>query len=471
MEEMKFVSEYDKKKSNDTPAYYNLIEVSAIPPLAKGYTTEGNIVWNNGEIGGDACITPRQLVPTTYVAEDLTGATYSQEISSRWFLAGDGIKYTYTEGGTTHTGDLLGDMVACGQASNILNSWQVPSRYMVGVVSGYTPTNTGGISGVVVNVWNHLLSYSPHTTVYNNKTKYGQGVTTYAFCPGSGAILQKSLTDIIDMANVSPSANLFTAAASVTADISPTGYPIFAWQYYNGKVNQLSNPIETIKGCNWKQNVIVAQGVNGSAWQEMSIRSNIDIAQLASMVGTVGSAAKIMGGGLFGGMVGMSNESIGEGISSGILGGGVSLTAGIAATVKGKQQLQLLHGQSKSSAITIGNRTTNVFRDTGKNRFYLMTTTYDDEDMKSFDTFLTRYGYNVGNMAIKKEHFWCRHDFVFIKVNSISIKSKNAGAELLDKVVQQLKVGMRIWRVAPNATSMLASGNRQALNDKGEEIK
>lgn len=381
-------------------------------------------------------------------------------------------------------GNVISDLIEDGNINCILNYWEIPDEYLGAFIdpTNYNPEDND-ITGVIDSIYNNLkadsIIYVPYSagaqSVINNKARYGQSVTVKVYNPASGASLTKHIYDALPD-NASPSASQFALEYRVAADIRPEGCPIFAFKYNDGGTNQLGNATEYIKGANWKKSTITGSGVNGSYFDKLALNNAREELNTRTALGIIGSAATL-GVGLASG--GITNMMMGAELAgtAGLMSnvpnefkiGGAGLAATVGSYILSRQKLEnqenLLNARSITAVAPIQIGNSDFIRDTGMNKFLYVFTSYNENDMYNFDTFLTRYGYNVGNMAINNRHFYSREHFNYVKVNDIQLISNAAGTDyyvgksILEKVEQQLKQGVRIWRVKPDAHYLLPDGN------------
>ena len=168
---------------------------------------------------------------------------------------------------------------------------------------------------------------------------------------------------------------------------------------------------------------------------------------------------------------GSTASGIGQILTGNIAGGVGSIASGIGTVAttamngynmskaQQEQQQLLQHASIAASAqISVGN--SNFARECGMNTFIMIISQYSDTDTIAYDTFLTKYGYNVGNKIITNLDFYTRPAFNYVKVNDITIESVTGSLNLINMVKEQLKLGVRIWHKKPNYLDMTAGGNR-----------
>lgn len=123
-------------------------------------------------------------------------------------------------------------------------------------------------------------------------------------------------------------------------------------------------------------------------------------------------------------------------------------------------QMEILGTRSRLATSNVSSGNSDTLRELTGNEFIMVVAQYSPEDLTNFDTFLTRFGYNVGNRRITNADFYSRPAYNFVQINDMTIQSVTGNEALIDLAKSQLKIGLRIWHKAPNAADMEASGNR-----------
>lgn len=507
----KFTKVENLKIDNDTENVFRMLEVTAITPVMYAVKVNGTLITKlitpvkqmlGFILSGDAADllvssnpNPRKLVPVTYHAKKLDGTTVDNVLGTSWFpenkqSGGINTDYSITlyavddsAVGKSIEGDLLSDFKAMAMDNNAINYWEIPSYYISSAQyrsGGYNPTSpvvAGCLTEITPIYESSSVGYTNNS--YNNKARYSQSVRVTVYNPCSGARLEKSVADLLPSTAL-PSNTTHNLAYAITADLRPDGCPIFSWAYADGE-SVLDHGMQLIKGGSWKKVPLTASGLSGSYFNRLSKQN--DIANTALLVGgalaapVVGKIAGLAAEGMSEtiqyagqsyqplakvakpGMTGIRNTLLGiqSASSRGI---GPAIGGYALASIKQLQQQELLSAQGIAAEGPKFTADSDYGKDIGENKFHYYITEYDKEDMKDYDTFLEKYGYNVGNMVIGTQHFWSRDNFVYVRINDITIKSEKAGQELLDKVTDQLKAGVRIWRKAPTIAAMNPGGNR-----------
>lgn len=432
----------------------------------------------------------RKLESTELKLYKLDGTYKSIELHVRWWNKDNGLcDYSIPVNEKTVKGDLIKDFRNNGRDADIVNCWEIPSFYQNNLNTQhgdyyskkYNPEaeedggGTGGYGGVVriANaIYNKILSIT--TNQYgNNKTKYKNSYQIKIFNPVNAAEINKELYEIISPAST-PAQNSYNIDYVITADIRPQGAPIFAFKYINKK-SQLSTPIETLKGGTWRNIPLTATGISNQNLLDYQINNEAKRSKLGSIGQVALGIGSIVGGialgaGSAAGTAATAGAAaplgaLGATAAGGLLAGGIGLIKsgvggfiGSSARQQQQQEELAVEGVSAAASITVGS--SEYAREIGLNYFFACITRYSDADMVAYDSFLTKYGYNVGNKPISNADFWSRPAFNYIKINDITIQSQSASLEMLEKVKQQLKAGVRIWHKAPNVQDMASGGNK-----------
>lgn len=466
----------------ETPmTQYDMFEAGGVTYQYYDSAAVGGITINTGT--GDSAINTftkmivpngRPLIPTTYSVNLPDGTYKSVSLGTRlWRHDSDaennnkGIEYeveVQQKTGTSPTtvtikGDLFKDMRNNGRDNDIVAYYEIPKLYgefEQGI--GYNPTvdsNYGGLIGCKNKVTINNTTFAPKV-VFNNKARYSQNCTVKVYSPVSGRFIDKRLFEICNPGTLP--ASTMVGEYFITADVRAQGSPIFGWSYLNG-VSQKSSLAEVITGGNWRN---VALGIEGMSninlaqhrLESESERNEYNVgANLASVVGSaaLGAAA----GSIVPGLGTVAGAVVGG------IGGLINVGVGYVKSSKAiQEQQELLQHQSIAASAQISVGDSNFARECGMNTFFMIVSQYSENDTADYDTFLTKFGYNVGNKRISNADFYSRPAFNFVKINDITIESITGSLNLINQVKEQLKLGVRIWHKKPNPLDMTAGGNR-----------
>ena len=397
----------------------------------------------------------RKLIPTQYTITPLiTDTPVTISLGSKWWLKED-IEATDITGYADYVGrvSVINDLRSLGADNNITNYWSVPTVYTSAIVhSAYQATQDDAYGGVT-SIGNSKVKapYQFATTasgVKNNKARYAQCQTITVYSPVSGQSITKQPYEVANPSNT-PASDHTVADYEISADIRPDGCPIFAWKYTNGSP-QANGVAESIQGGNWRKIPVAADVASGAYFQARENRLSREQTGIQTGVGVVGGVVSTAVG-------------IATGNPIAAIGGGLALlnTAGsfIAQSRAQQEQQSLLNAQGTIATAELKISTSNFLRDSGNNTFYCYFTYWKEEDIHNFDTFLTMYGYNVGNKSITKADFTSRPHFNYVRLNSISMKTSEYSMYLRNIATEELKLGVRIWHEVPNRGA-ITSGNK-----------
>lgn len=397
--------------------------------------------------------------------------------------------------------DLLMDMNEADMVDAIVGYWEVPMEYIQNYkipgekqyiaqsekVNEEEPVM--GASEVQAACYRKQLVASYPPNLYNNKAKYGQSFTITVYSPASGEKITKTIPELI---NDKPGAVYkeedpetgeeitynYKLQYAIVSDPRRGGSPLFMWRFVTSNSEQIDTPMEYIKGLSWRSVPLRVSGVTGELFDRMRMsqqKSNILFTGLGvALTGfkTVNTSVDIERSipdpnaipDLFTDEVPMINKTyhmtqeklqIGN-LNRLKLGGGM-IAAGLW---KISQQNDILNARGTSAGVNIQVGDSNYMRDINFNTFIQANARYDNLDLADFDTFLTRYGYNVCNRPLTNIDLYSRPGFNFVRVNDLSIQSVGGNSNLQNRVVNQLKNGVRLWHRPPNRQDMLAGGNR-----------
>lgn len=399
----------------------------------------------------------RTLKNTTLANTGIDNNTYEIELGTRWWTEWK-TKYTKTVDGETVTGNLIQDFRDNGKEQDVINFWRIPLFFLsILTDSDYDPTAItayGGIDKIENKILLTSLSITPHT-VYNNKARYSQSVSVKVISPVSASQLDKKVFEIVD-AGTTPAQATYTASCYIGADIRPNGSPFFLFRYINQNEQVKNKTYEIINGGAWRKITLTAEGVSNKNYENARINQQANMAKMSAGmqigIGAAGLAAVVLSGGTAGVVAATA------GMMAGNLLGGITGYAKADYNQAEQQRLLAMQGEQASTQLTISN--SEYLRDIADNYFVAIIATYSDTDMEAYDTFLTKYGYNVGNKPITNADFYSRPAFNYMRINDITIESVHNNSNLINKVKEQLQAGVRIWHKKPTPQDMFAGGNR-----------
>ena len=434
---------------------------------------------------------PRKLVSTVLQIRRPNGQIKNMELGVRWWL---GTSKYYPE-------DLIKGFRAADRDNDMTNYWIIPVAYIEGSpdngessmeYSSLTPDSEGERYGGIGRIREVNLDSDtqlPMPKFYNKKARYSQSWSLTVVGMTSGNSLVKQPYEVLTP-DYKPSNDNGEFHYKILADIRPNGTPIFTWKYNNG-VDVGTTMIESVKGSTWQKISLVAEGATGSQREAIDrVKREIGRLQWSHALSAIGTGIQTTGvamGGLTyaAGSTALVNvqKSLGEvslsdafvsnyntrlrtttgGIgSAGVLGNQMVGSAVAYARAYGSlvDERQALTRQAINASTTIRMYDSDFNRDLGLNTFGLIVSHYSDQDAYNFDTFLTQYGYNVGNKRITTDDLYSRPDFNFVRINDIQMLLGSGNLQLAELVKQQLKLGVRLWHKKPNPAALSAGGNR-----------
>ena len=392
---------------------------------------------------------------------------------------------SYWIAGASAIQPIVNKLKALGADSSVANHWAVPTVYT-------NNPSAGLLSQISNSVFIHqfewgLAGYGPggqpiYLNPKNNKVIYGQAITGTTYSPISGASITKQGWEVRNPDQV-PNPHSLICSYAIGADLRPEGSPNFHWINRNG-LEQVGFP-EVIEGGSWRRLPIGADTYSGSEWDRRSLAVQKDILNLprwqtesmgaaysgndmmASVMGSIsdfiGFASKNFGAGKWmnnsQATTNYANSPIGN-LPSGYKGTfGLSLGALNSNVMNGMnwsqanyalmRQEQELNARASVATTVINTSTSNYLRELGYNTFYMTVCSYSANDIQAFDTFLTKYGYNVGNKKFLSTDFYSRSHFNYVKLKSIIMKTDRS-MWMRNIAEQQLLRGVRIWHEYPS---------------------
>ena len=426
----------------------------------------------------------RPLKSTEVVLTDIDGSQKTILTQTRYWVMSPGFTdYEINLDGKTIKGNLIKDFRDNGRDNDIINCWEMPVEFFEYTDSfKYEPktenagpgSNFGGVGKYYNKIINRNITIQSNYFPYNNKVKYSQSHEIKIFNPVINSQMNKRIYEIVNSGS-QPNQQTFVSNFIITADPRPQGCPIFLFEYING-ISQRMYSAEVLTGGNWRNIPLCATGLSNMNYEKARLEQEKRIQEKNSIGSILGGLGQIALGGLM--VAGSGAGAVATGgasapVSAGgmtaggsmILSGGGTILGGITsfigASQRQQEQQELLNRQSISASSQLLGGNNDFSRDCGNNRFYMMKTSYSQNDLFAYDCFLTKFGYNVGNRPISNADFFSRPAFNYVRLNDITIKSEKYSLNLIENVKTQLKAGVRIWHRPVNVDDMSAGGNRQ----------
>lgn len=408
----------------------------------------------------------RPITPTVYNINKLFEGAVSIYTGSNYWVNG--------------ATQVVNQLTSVGMANGITSYWAVPTAYIKSITdAGYSDSgaSAGGVSIIESDVFNKTVPLNGPTfgVFHNNKVYYGQALTITIFNPISGARLTHQVHEVRDE-NQFPG-DIIEGSYSITADIRPDGAPIFSWKCKNG-LPLIGFP-ETIEGGSWRRIPISADTYGGSFWdrRQLEMQKKLDYygdetgyknkASIGFQSGVITNIGSSLGMGAAGAAI-MGNPLT---LPAATVAGAIGITSATGAKSEeyGKLYKEMsraydiqtaeLSKRAEVATPVITLSTSNYLREIGYNSFYWMVTSYSQEDLHAFDTFLTKYGYNVGSKAFAKSDFYSRPYFNYVRLNNIIMKTPDFSMYLRNIAEQELMRGVRVWHELPNLEA-IEDGNK-----------
>lgn len=333
------------------------------------------------------------------------------------------------------------------------------------VTNGFINSLNGTIETVVA-MQNTEYSYQ-YGTVQNKRVYAGICNKYGLLAVGSGNSVEFNPEDLYHTGDTSPNVIQLT-------DPRPSGRPYFRFEYYkNSKSNFFLN---CIAGLNWQNVPLLYTDKSGSEIDtirfntEQSIKNqNMEVAVQRSALEALNPLdMKAEKGGLIG-SIANDISSIG-GFAAATIGGltGTADTGTMSALSNtydigrkranaAAQELQEFNISQNIVAPQLMFPRSEGLRDFLGNGCYAYRYYLEPSDLAKFDKILTMYGYRITE-PLTKTMFNVRSKFNYIKAKGVSIGG-SLPKWLREGMAQELAIGKRFWKVAPDKTIYTNGGN------------
>ena len=383
-----------------------------------------------------------------------------------------------------------------GLSDAILAQYEIPAYYVEPYAEGdftiETPNITGGNTGYIGKRINKITptirgilagdrdskfeftyrggdgtGYIPKNNfVYNGSFN---AYTLYSM--SSGESIEANPEDLYKKDTDNP---MYTPEYVITADLRSTGGPIGYPAVYKGELNKLM--FNNIKGLPWKSAQDVFYGAEGMTLYNYNFRTNREIQSVGHTMNLVNQGVNGLNsliGGIGGGAQNQLNQMMSPtGNSQVYYGNAVPYlsavsNAGLVSTginlVQGATNVlfnQYVYNRQRSQA-AINNYYDNVvvaptlhfprnpsIRDFVGNGFFISRLYLQDEDLKSFDNFITMNGEPLGKSIFDDNYFNNRQYFHYISLSNVSLKKTNCSMLEREGLMSQL-LNCRLWKILP----------------------
>lgn len=328
--------------------------------------------------------------------------------------------------GQTEQNKALSDLQALGLGSSIISRWSIPREY---VAANTTGNGTLGELGKIDTLATQKTS--PEITSTDIKT-----TTNATKCYNSKALYYFAMVDAesrtggddkkfrwIDIMEPGDNTQIHFA---VLVNPLPSGRPYLMPVYYKMQDERNRTSKLLIQGSEWVKPSMVLSGKSGAELANYQTKENLN--NLARGVWqTAGNV--LLGGNFISGAVNMIN-------------------AQQSAQVQGNQSdiNRSVYNPSYLPAESVG------LGAIQPNNFHITTQNLNDQDMATFDKFLTKYGWAV-NSFTSDDPYQLVYDrgvnFCYIRYSAIDVIPEGP-ASIAEKelIATRLKQGMRVWKVA-----------------------
>lgn len=366
-----------------------------------------------------------------------------------------GISGLYSRGANpTKVDEQINLLRQYGMENAILSSYDLPIQYV-------DLENVDGATGHIQTIKPKKLEFTNPLNLYyasvnNQKALYGKYNTIKLLSNCSGESIEFHPEDVAVNGQLT---------ITITCDPRSTGKPVASFKYYKG--TDVSNLLlNSVNGENWANTPILFTDKSGSAVDRLNFNTNQAVTvENARLKGEQQMIANVVGGAVSGAGNGVSPTSM---LVGGIAGG---VKAGLVTAFNAHYENQILKNTLEAEKEIFTRNLTytqpqvsfaksQALRDYVGNSFYVIQNRLSVADIINYDTYLTRYGYNVGNVDFNLSYLDNRKNFVFLKFNDLNIRN-NKSIYIRNQAVAELKNGIRLWKVRPNSVYMKADGNNE----------
>lgn len=302
----------------------------------------------------------------------------------------------------------------------------------------------------------------------HNKRVYAGICNKYGLLAiGSGNSVEFNPEDLYYNSNVKPS-------VACISDPRPNGKPYFRYSLYKG--NEESFFMNCIAGLNWQNVPLLYTDKSGSEIDTIRFQTEQSIKDENAVVNGVQT--------FLGNPTGKTPRSFIPGVLSGIHQNGLALSMDFAQTIFGQEgaytaadlagispvyDIARMRANASNQELQEFNISQNIvapqlmfprsegLRDFLGNGCYAYRYYLEASDLAKFDKILTMFGYRITE-PLTKDMFNVRSKFNYIKAKGVSIGG-SLPKWLREGMAQELSIGKRFWKVAPDKTIYTNGGN------------
>lgn len=357
------------------------------------------------------------------------------------------------------------------ESGSIISQVIIPNEYIDMNNTSYHGNHTSEISKITgKKSIGHTLSAN-FNFIYgtaHNKRVYAGICNKYGILAiGSGNSVEFNPEDIFGTGDSQPS-------IGVIVDPRPSGKPYFRYVKYKGSTSNFF--LNCIAGLNWQNVPLVYTDKSGSEIDtirfntEQSIKNqNMEVAvqrsalealnpldfkaEKGGLIGSIANDLSNIGGfaaATIGGLTGTADTGTMSALSN-------TYDIGRKRANAAAQELQEFNISQNIVAPQLMFPRSEGLRDFLGNGCYAYRYYLEASDLAKFDKILTMYGYRITE-PLTKDMFNVRSKFNYIKAKGVSIGG-SLPKWLREGMAQELAIGKRFWKVAPDKTIYTNGGN------------
>lgn len=474
--------------------YYTVV-LSTINLLELGTkdATDMGLTYGDGTITGEVTVPNIPTVPNTWKTTVEYGS-YSYDIPAGYCFDYDGT-FTYTVGGTTHTGYPIREAVArarsLGVEEGIIACYALPKSKFTCEEDQITISFT--IAGVTVTATAQGLikkikpnsSYSGSTTTgvqfnykntNNKRAIYGDYNTVKLGSIASGEQVEFDIADLYDATNQNTN-----VVVKEIGDGRAHGKPIFYPEYFMHKPQDVDAMYASVGGMEWNNVPLVYNYTSGEgirrnryfATTQLGAQNMLEEHQLADYMGVVNVGLSAVGQAQSGANAYMNNANANP--ASLVAGGAINMLGTGMQQIGSWGQRQLQEEQfmrarrleqkdlmieTRVVAPEITFPVSESVRDFVGNGYIIALVTPQDDDITRFDKILNMYGYMDGGTALTTADLTAGKYYSYIEANGVSVQTSAPVSKVIKEACEaQISAGIRIWKQRPDF-SLYSASNR-----------
>lgn len=232
----------------------------------------------------------------------------------------------------------------------------------------------------------------------------------------------------------------------ITADGRANGQPVAQFKSFKGK-DTTKIFLNAVKGLIWQNAPLVWTDKSGSNVDRLNLETSQRVENQNFQINSLSNLSKSF-------LNSINKESFESIVNFGF----DTFISRLSLNIKQNAEREIFERNQYYVQPVVSFPRSESVRDYCGNSFYLIHYKLSNNDLIQYDTYLSRFGYNVANLEYYKDMIQTRTKFQYIKFRSVYIMDRDY-IPIREFAKNQLLTGVRLWKVAPKEEYLTAFGN------------